>query len=113
MDNAKIVVLQNGDKIICLLNEVMDENDKGICFSIQEPYVLGHRINENATDGNDLLITFERWIPYSSQNDFRVPYNQVVTIGEVESSLLKGYTERLQPTGITQSTNKAGEKNNG
>jgi hypothetical protein len=116
MDNAKIIVLQNGNKIICLLNEVMDENNKGICFSVQEPYVLGHQINENAKNTNDLLITFERWIPYSSQTEFKIPYNQIVTIGEVQSSLLNGYIERLEPIQISKSsdntTNTIEQNNN-
>ena len=92
---VKIVVLRTGEKIICGISELIDnENQKGICFVIKHPHVLSMiPTDEVDSQGNpcNYTVNFSKWIPYSSDVVFKIPYESVTAIGEVEENILNTF----------------------
>lgn len=99
--NVSIVILNNGDQLICDLKEVFDgenESKKGICLLLVHPYKLF--LVENSPD--DLHVRFSKWCPFSTDIQFKIPYTTVVAIGQVNESLLQAYLEKVNQLEQTQ-----------
>jgi hypothetical protein len=92
---VKIIVLRTGEKLICGIAELIDEEkQKGVCFVIKHPHVLSMiPTNEMDAEGNprNYTVNFSKWIPYSSDVVFKIPYEAIVAIGEVEENILNTY----------------------
>jgi len=48
-------------------------------------------------DGNpaQFNVNFTKWIPYSSDDQFKIPYSSVTAIGEVDPGILEVYLEKF------------------
>ena len=100
--SIKITTLKTGDILISELKEVYDgegEDRKGICLLVERPYVLSlvnaapQYMVEEA--GAELQVKFSKWNPYSSDSQFKLPYDSVMTIGEPEEGLKEAYAAKI------------------
>ena len=88
----KIILLKTGERIISALGEIKDqETDKGICLLFKCPYIL--TLVQN--DEGKYNVNFTKWIPYSTEDQFKIPYDSVIAIGDVEPEILEIYIERF------------------
>ena len=91
-------MLQTGERIIAAVGEVTDEEGKGICLVIRCPYLLSMQPSgEVSPDGtpSQFNVNYTKWFPYSISEDFRIPYNSVIAIGDPEPGILDVFTERF------------------
>lgn len=89
----KVVVLKTGERVVAGLAEVIDnETNKAVCLLLRCPYILTLRPKE---ESGDFEVNFTKWIPFSSDKQFRVSYDALVAIGEVEESILNAYMEKF------------------
>ncbi len=109
--NPSIVILKTGEKLITYLQEVFEgegENQKGICLVMNHPYELKLiEINNSENPDQDLQVKFSKWCPYSSDVQFRIPYDGVLAIGQPDAGLAMAYdakVEQVEKT-INQSEN--------
>ena len=97
-----ILTLKTGDRVIAELKEIFDEegdNKKGICLLMEEPYILQmdgstpQYITEQV--GAEYQIRFSKWNPYSSDWQFKIPYDSVMTISNPEPGLEQAWKQKL------------------
>ncbi len=92
-----IVILKTGEQIICDLKEVFDgEGDqrKGVCLLMVHPHVLS--LVENTRKKNpDLQVKFTKWCPYSTDVQFKIPYDTVMAIGTSDTGLSEAYMGKV------------------
>lgn len=103
-----IVVLHNGQQLITDLREVREPNKDGsvnpegelICFVFIAPLVIAY--SEFLEDTQQYKISFEKWIPFSKDTQFKVPYDRIVAIGEPTNAVKDAYINQIYPNGIPQ-----------
>ena len=98
----QIVTLKTGDQLICELKELYSgegEDKKGICLLVDHPYVLSiidatpQYLTEET--GDELQVKFSKWNPYSVDDQFKLPYDSVMTIGNPEPGLQDAYLRKI------------------
>ena len=94
--------LKTGDRVITELKEIFDqegEDKKGICLMMEEPYVLdmvGDTPQYLAEEYQmEYKVKFSKWNPYSTDWQFKLPYDCVMTISEPEPNLKKNYETKI------------------
>ena len=99
---VSILTLKTGDRVIAELKEIFDgegEDKRGVCLLMEEPYILNLE-GENPqylTEqyGMEYQIRFSKWNPYSSDWQFKIPYDCVMTISNPEPGLQKAYENKI------------------
>ena len=98
----KITTLKTGTLLISELKEVYDgegDDRRGVCLLVERPYELSlvnaapQYMVEKA--GAELQVKFSKWNPYSSDVQFKLPYDSVMTIGEPEEGLKDAYVRKI------------------
>ena len=100
---VSILTLKTGDRVIAELKEIFDgegEDKKGVCLLMEEPYVL----NLDGTQPQYLTeqygmvyqIKFSKWNPYSSDWQYKIPYDTVMTISTPEPGLQNAYENKIK-----------------
>jgi hypothetical protein len=95
-----IVILKTGEKIITLLQEAFEgngEDKKGICLVFTHPYTLS-LVEVNNTDNpeQDLQVKFSKWCPYSTDVQYKIPYDGVLAIGQPDPGLSVAYQSKIE-----------------
>ena len=97
--STSIVVLKTGDQIICDLKELFDgdgENKKGICLLMRHPFSLSIvEVPIQNQVGTDIQVKFTRWCPYSTDVEFKLPYDVVMSVASCEVNLEQAYLEKI------------------
>lgn len=92
---VRIILTKNNERIISGIGEIQDpETGKGVGFLLKCPYILS-LIKSESENPSEFSVSFTKWIPYSSDKEFRVTYDSVIAIGEVETDILNIYMERF------------------
>jgi len=108
----QIVTLKSGDQLICELKELYSgegEDKKGICLLADRPYILSiigsapQYLIEEA--GAELQVKFSKWNPYSVDDQFKLPYDSVMTISNPEPGLQDAYLKKIAELQQTQIDN--------
>jgi hypothetical protein len=112
---VQIVTLKTGDYLICELKELYNgegEDKRGICLLADRPYILSvigsapqYLIEES---GAELQVKFSKWNPYSVDDQFKLPYDSVMTISNPEPGLQDAYLRKIaeiQKNGVTDDGN--------
>ena len=100
---VSILTLKTGDRIIAELKEIFDgegEDKRGVCLLMEEPYIL----NLDGTQpqylteqyGMEYQIKFSKWNPYSSDWQYKIPYDSVMTISNPEPGLQEAYENKIK-----------------
>lgn len=90
------LMLSTGDTLIANLQEVFrgeGEDKKGLCLQVEHPYLLELVPTDNT---NDVQVKFTRWMAFSSEYKFKLPYGSILTIGEPQSDILKAYERKVE-----------------
>ena len=99
---VSIITLKTGDKVIAELKEVFegeDEDRKGICLLMEEPYVL--YLDTSAPQylteqlGGEYQVRFSKWNPFSIDTQYKLPYDCVMTISNPEPGLQNAYENKI------------------
>lgn len=100
--SVSILTLKTGDRVIAELKEIFDgegESRKGVCLLMEEPYVLtlDSTTPQYLTEqlGSEYQIRFSKWNPYSSDWQFKIPYDCVMTISNPEPGLQQAYENKI------------------
>ena len=100
---TSVVTLKTGDRIITELKEIFDsEKDerKGICLLMEDPYVLnldGGTPQYLAEEhGMEYRVKFSKWNPYSTDWQFKIPYDCIMTISTPEPGLENAWRQKLE-----------------
>lgn len=111
--SIKITTLKTGTILISELKEVYDgegEDRKGICLLVERPYELSlvnaapqYMVEES---GAELQVKFSKWNPYSSDFQFKLPYDSVMTIGEPEETLKDAYVRKIAEVQLIEEQSK-------
>jgi len=94
----KILLMNSGERIITGLAEVTNSEGQAVCLLARCPYILSMiPAGDVSPDGNpsQFNVNFTKWLPYSSDDQFKIPYSSVVAIGEVDSGILEVYLEKF------------------
>ena len=99
---VSIITLKTGDRIITELKEAFDgegENQRGVCLIMEDPYIL-NLAGENPqylTEqyGMEYQVKFSKWNPFSTDWQFKIPYDMVMTISKPEPGLENAWKEKV------------------
>ena len=90
----KVLVMKTGERVIAGASEMTDnETGKGICLVIKCPYIL--TLNPKPDDADEYSVNFSKWNPFTPDNTFRIPYDAVIAVSDVEQGILDVYMERF------------------
>jgi len=94
MSAVSIVVLTTGERVIAQLQEVRENNDpegKPVCLVMQRPYILNVEKTVGDPANQEVQVRFTKWLPYSSDTQFRVAFSTLLTIGTPDDGLVEAY----------------------
>jgi hypothetical protein len=98
--NTSIVVLKTGEQIVCDLKEVFEgdgEDKKGICLLMIHPYSLSLvSVSNQDNPQQDLQVKFSKWCPYSTDSQYKIPYDSVMAIGSCDPGLAVAYWNKVE-----------------
>jgi len=99
---VSILTLKTGDRVIAELKEIFDgegDDKRGVCLLMEEPYVLnldgGNPQYLTEQYGMEYQIKFSKWNPYSSDWQFKIPYDCIMTISNPEPGLQEAYENKI------------------
>ena len=93
-----IAVLQTGERVITELQEVREDNKedgKPICLMFVRPYILNTE-SVNTEANQEVQVRFSKWLPYSSDTQFKIPFSSVLAVGTADPGLGQAYTNTVQ-----------------
>ena len=93
-----IAVLQTGERVITELQEVREENKedgKPICLMFVRPYILNTESVSNEAN-QEVQVRFSKWLPYSSDTQFKIPFASVMAVGTADPGLAQAYNNTVQ-----------------
>lgn len=94
-----IAVLQTGERVITELQEVREDNKedgKPICLMFVRPYILNVEGTDDATVNQEVQVRFSKWLPYSSDTQFKIPFASVMAVGTADPGLAQAYNNTVQ-----------------
>ena len=94
-----IAVLNTGERVITELQEVREDNKedgKPICLMFVRPYILNVEGTDDATVNQEVQVRFSKWLPYSSDTQFKIPFASVMAVGTADPGLAQAYTNTVQ-----------------
>ena len=99
---VSVVTLKTGDRIITELKEIFDseaDEKKGICLLMEDPYILnldgGTPQYLTEEHGMEYRVKFSKWNPYSTDWQFKIPYDCVMTISTPEPGLENAWKQKI------------------
>ena len=97
---ASVVVTRNGERVICILREVFtapegDPERKGECYLLIHPYSLTLE-QVPVEDRVETQVRFEKWNPFATDIQFKVPYEHLVAIGVADPNLAQAYKGKVE-----------------
>ena len=99
---VSVVTLKTGDRVITELKEIFnseEEDKQGICLIMEDPYILNldSCLPQFLSEQHclDYQVSFSKWNPYSTDWQFKLPYDCVMTISEPEPNLKKNYESKI------------------
>jgi len=111
--STSIVILKTGEQIICDLKELFDgegENKKGICLLMRNPFSLSIvEVPMQNEIGTDLQVKFSRWCPYSTDVEFKLPYDAILSVASCDVNLEQAYLEKVNIESPEDNTNNLEE----
>ena len=93
-----IAVLQTGERVITELQEVREDNKedgKPICLMFVRPYILNTE-SVNTDANQEVQVRFSKWLPYSSDTQFKIPFASVMAVGTADPGLGQAYNNTVQ-----------------
>ena len=93
-----IAVLQTGERVITELQEVREDNKeegKPICLMFVRPYILNTESVTNEAN-QEVQVRFSKWLPYSSDTQFKIPFASVMAVGTADPGLAQAYNNTVQ-----------------
>ena len=93
-----IAVLQTGERVITELQEVREDNKedgKPICLMFVRPYILNTE-SVNTDANQEVQVRFSKWLPYSSDTQFKIPFASVLAVGTADPGLGQAYNNTVQ-----------------
>lgn len=94
-----IVVLQSGERVITDLQEVREENKedgKPVCLMFVRPYNLNVESTDQAVVNQEVQVRFSKWLPYSSDTQFKIPFASVMAVGTADPGLSQAYAQTVE-----------------
>ena len=112
---VSVVTLKTGDRIITELKEIFDgegEDKRGVCLLMEDPYILnldgGTPQYLTEQHGMEYQVRFSKWNPYSTDWQFKIPYDCVMTISNPEPGLENAWKQKLAQKNETEGKNNDG-----
>ena len=97
--NVRIVTLTTGERVLCLFGEVRAEEEKVIGYRLLYPFTL--TLGDPNDDGT-IPISYERWCPYSPQEEHRMSGEHIMSVVFPDNNILENYANRLKESaGLT------------
>ena len=99
---VSVVTLKTGDRVITELKEIFNSEEderQGICLLMEDPYILnldsGQPQYLTEQHGMEYQVRFSKWNPYSTDSQFKLPYDSVMTISNPEPGLEQAWKQKL------------------
>ena len=91
---TSIVVLQTGERVITDLQEMRENNDpegKPLCLVMIRPYILSVEKTVGDPSNQEVQVRFSKWLPYSSDTQFKVAFSTLISIAAPDPGLVEAY----------------------
>ena len=103
-----VVVLTNGQQLITDLREIREPKEDGspnpegdlLAFLFIAPLVISFSDYDEETE--KYKISYERWVPFSKETQFKVPLDKVTALGSPLDAVAESYIKQVYPNGIPE-----------
>jgi len=95
---TSIVVLQTGERVITDLQEMRENNDpegKPVCLVMIRPYILSVEKTIGDPSSQEVQVRFSKWLPYSTDTEFKVAFSTLISIGAPDPGLIEAYNNTV------------------
>lgn len=101
---VKLVLLKSGEQVISDIKELVDENQKVISLLFENPYVVQFLTAEllylyegvdDSAGGIDHKVSFQPWLPLSSDKNIPVNPDWVISIVEPLEWIKRSYQDKM------------------
>ena len=111
MANSIVVLAGTGERVICDLQEVREgdkEDGKPICLIMIRPYTLQlEPADPSAPGGQEVQVRFNKWLPYSTDTQFKIPFSALTCVGAVDPGLESLCADRCSSSCCRTSTSRS------
>lgn len=90
----KLVMLISGERLVANVREVTADDGRGICLVLKRPYILNIYSTED-TNSTKYSINFSKWQPYSTDEEYNIPYFSVITVADLDPEILTTYLKKF------------------
>lgn len=94
MNSIRIALLQNDLQVIAKVSELQTDDNTPYCFLFEVPFVVSF---DDGSTPEDPKIVFTALMPFTKNFAYRLPFEQVITMGEPTDPILKRYIEIVKP----------------
>jgi hypothetical protein len=97
----KILKLITGEEIVSLVEDLIDESNNKVGFSLKFPYQVVLRPNVDDEGQTKFDINYIAWMATSANTEFSLSYSSVISIGDPLPEVEQLYKERYQQMYLT------------
>jgi hypothetical protein len=93
--SVSILHLKTGEHVICKLTELKDEQGNPFCFLMEVPTLL--KMVGAGENDSEVKVHFSQWSIFSKSTQFRIGFDEIITIAEPKDYIYNRYIELIQP----------------
>lgn len=91
--SIQLVLMKSGEDVVADVYEMRDDDQKPIGYILRSPQIV--RIMPNPEDKDNPNVTFENWVPLSSESRFLIKDDAFLTITTPLKPLIDHYIQRF------------------
>ena len=90
----KVCLLRNGMYVISNMTTEFDAEKRPMCFVMTLPFSM-YYIEDPETKTSK--VNYEAMMPFCNNIEYKIPFNEVITIGDPHQILLENYVNMIKP----------------
>jgi len=108
--SIKVILLKSNDYVIADVKELSVE-EKSVGYLLTKPYVMTLKyadvlFSEVTSNGNNVAVKFDQYIPFTDQKEILIPCDWVVTMVDPVRQIRETYEETTNANNKDSGTNK-------
>jgi len=90
----KVCFMRNGMHVISKMITEFDKDKRPLCFSMTLPFSM---IYVEDPETGKSKVDFEAMMPFCNNIEYKIPFGEVITIGDPHQVLLENYVSMIKP----------------
>jgi hypothetical protein len=114
--SIKVLLLKSNDYVIADVKELSVE-EKTVGYLLSKPFIMSLKyaevlFNEVTSNGNNVAVKFDQYIPFTDQKEIPIPCDWVVTIVDPVRQIRETYEETINANSKNSSIDEQSDTDN-